>query len=917
MGEAPRAPPIDRLRDDVRLLGELVGEVVREQGGPDLFAAVEYLRTSSIDLRSGSQPDVDGERALLRWAEQQPTRRLLQIVHAFSIYFHLINLAEQHHRVRTLRERERAAPPLHESSAAALAELRGLSVPADVVRTELARLELHPVLTAHPSEARRRTLLHHLEGTARLVALLDDPGMPARQRAATRDNLLARITLLWQTAETRTERPSVLDEIQSALYAVTGTVYEVVPLAHRAVESAVAESYPELAPITLPPRIRFGSWVGGDRDGNPAVTPDVTRAASRLARAKVLHRYREDVEALGRDFSISARLMGVAPELLASIERDREALGVRPVALWQDQPYRRKLGLIAERLRRAEAGDMGGYAAADELLADLRLLDASLESHGAGRLAADGLRDLRRRVEAFGFHLVEIELRQHANRHTAAVAELLALDGEAGYSSLDEAGRRGLLESRLAQPPLAPPAEALSPETREVLDTFRAMWDIQRLVGPRGCQTAIISMARVASDVLAVLFLARETGLFHWSGPGHEADSRLDVVPLFETIDELHQCGDVLARLLDSPPYRAALRSRGDRQQVMVGYSDSNKDGGYLASTWHIYRAQAVLAGAARPRGVELVIFHGRGGAVGRGGGPMERAIRARPSEARGPTLKVTEQGEVVFARYGQQAIATRHFEQMTHAMLLSRLGAAEADPPTEWVQTVERLAEASRAAYEGLVRHAPGFLDFFCQATPFPELGTLNLASRPVSRATGQPGSLQLEQLRAIPWVFSWTQARVNLPGWYGIGSALAAEMERGGRERLRAMYGGWRFFAMALDNAQLSLGTADMATARRYAALASDPASFQRVFAEYQRSVAAVLEVAQQSQLLERAPVLARSIRLRNPYVDALHVAQLTLLRRYRSLPQGAPEDERTALLDAIHHSINGIAAGLQTTG
>jgi phosphoenolpyruvate carboxylase len=413
-------------------------------------------------------------------------------------------------------------------------------------------------------------------------------------------------------------------------------------------------------------------------------------------------------------------------------------------------------------------------------------------------------------------------------------------------------------------------------------------------------------MAHAPSDALAVLLLAREAGLV-----GAET-CRLDVVPLFETIDELRNCGEVLTRMLDSPVYRRAVRARGDRQQVMVGYSDSNKDGGYLAATWATYRAQQDLAASAAAAGVELVVFHGRGGAVGRGGGPMYRAIMARPASAASPSFKITEQGEVIFARYGSLAIAERHLEQVVHALLLSSLGASASETPPDWVAVMEQLAEGSRAAYTRATRELPGFMAFFHAATPFPELATLNLASRPVSRAAGD-GLPALEDLRAIPWVFSWTQARVNLPGWFGLGSALASVIDDGGLERLQAMYVGWPFFASALDNAQVSLGTADVATARRYAGLSSGEvvSVFQEILAEYELSVRSVLEVTRQAELLEGSPVLARSIKLRNPYVDALHVAQLALLRRYRS---GDTSDE---VLDAIHHSINGIAAGLQTTG
>jgi phosphoenolpyruvate carboxylase len=895
--------------------------VLREQGGADLFQAVEHLRTSAIDLRSAPETDPARERDLLDWAAAQPTRRLLELVRAFSVYFHLINLAEEHHRIRTLVEREQEqATPLHESIAAAVTTLRDHGVDELSIRSTVCRLELHPVVTAHPSEARRRSLLHQLERAAQLLAELDPstssgqarPHLQPRQRRARLDRLRARITLIWQTAEARVERPTVLDEVQSALYAIAGTVYDVVPRVYQALEAAVGAAEPAIAPSLL----RLGSWVGGDRDGNPAVTAEVTRAAARLARARVLRRYRDDVEALGRDLSISARLVGVSDELAASIDRDREQLGLQPVRHWADEPYRRKLGLIGERLRRAELGESGGYTSSDDLHGDLDLIEASLAAHRGARVAADALADLRRRVEVFGFYLAELEVRQDAARHTAAVSELLSLTGAGRYDALSEASRQSLLEQRLAEAPPSIPDEALSAATREVLDTFRAMADIQRSGGQRASQTYLISMTRRPSDVLAVLFLAQQTGLFARSGSGDGARSLLDIAPVFETVTELQVCGDVLARLLASPAYRGALRSRGDHQQVMLGYSDSNKDGGYFAATWHIHRAQVALAETAHRAGLELVIFHGRGGAVGRGGGPMGRAILARPRVARSATLKVTEQGEVVFARYGHPAIAERHFEQMTHAMLLSLLGAAEPEPLEEWVATAERSAERSQAHYQELVG-SPGMLDFFCQATPFPELGTLNLGSRPVGRSANGTTELRLDQLRAIPWVFSWTQARVNLPGWFGLGTALAAEIDAGGLARLQAMYRDWRFFAMAVDNAQLSLGAADMPTARRYATLARDPAPFEPIEAEFQRSVAALRAVTGQGALLERSPVLSRSIKLRNPYVDALHIAQITLLRRCRGLPADAPAGEREALLDAIHHSINGIAAGLQTTG
>ncbi|MEP6775193.1 MAG: phosphoenolpyruvate carboxylase, partial [Chloroflexota bacterium] len=852
----------------------------------------------------------------------QSTDRLQQLVRAFSVYFHVINLAEQHHRSRTLLEREQVERPLRESIAAGVETLHKAGVGAQALLSTLRCLDVHPVFTAHPSEARRRTLLQHLEHAATLIARLD--GLPpGPTREAVLDQLCNRVTLIWQTAETRADRPTVLDEVRNVLYFMTGNVYDVVPTVQRLIERAVETSYGESVakPGDLPPVLRFGTWVGGDRDGNLAVTPDVTRAAARMSRSAVLQRYRSEVRGLGRDFSISARLVGCSVDLMSSIEKDLEEMGLQPVRRWSDEPYRRKFGLIAERLRRTDSVERGGYLSSGELLADLDLVRASLEMYGGHRIACGPLLDLIRRVQVFGFYLAELEIRQHADRHTEAIAEMLGLVGVPGFDALDYEARLETLEGMLAGPPLSLLPQALSVPTREVLDTFRAMRDIQQMGEPRACQTCIVSMARAASDVLSVLFLAREAGLYQWAGAGSRAEAKLDVVPLFEQIRELEACGDIMKTLYASPAYRAALGARGNRQQVMVGYSDSNKDGGYLAATWQTHNAQEMLAETARDAAVEIVIFHGRGGAVGRGGGPTGRAIIARPPDARLPNLKVTEQGEVIFARYGRLPIAERHFEQVIHALLVSSIGAMPGEsqePDADWVATMQSMAKVAQRRYERLIKESPGALEYFRQATPFPELGTLNLASRPVSRVGSPVDNIELEDLRAIPWVFSWTQTRCNLPGWFGLGSALADEIGRRGLERLQKMYHAWAFFGMAIDNAQYSLGTADMATGRRYAVLAGDKAGlFDEIAEEYNRTVEVVLAVTGQKDLLESSPILARSIKLRNPYVDALHIAQIELLRRYRALPDDAPLSERDDLLDAVHHSINGIAAGLQTTG
>jgi len=472
----------DRQRRDVSLLGGLVGEVLREQGGDALFGAVEHLRREAIALRATPEPDPAREAALREWVEGQSDESLLAIVRGFSVYFHVINLAEQHHRVRVLRERERAGGTLQESVGAAIDALREAGVDAPTLAAGLDDLLARPVFTAHPSEARRRTLRYQLLRAAAMIARPDDTDLLPRERTATLDELRARITLIWETAATREAQPSVLDEVQSVLGILAGTLYDVAPLVGRTLEGVVAAAYPTLAPQAAATAIRWlrpGTWVGGDRDGHPGVTPDITRAAARLSRAAALRRYREDVRALGLDLSISARLTGAAPALLDSLARDRAALGVQPVRRWQDEPYRRKCGLIGERLRRTEEETPGGYAGPDELQADLALIAASLAEHGGARIAAGGLRDLRDRVVLFGFHLAELEIRQHADRYNTAVAELFGLAGTAGYAGFNEDERLAALEASLAAEPFAHASETLTPRTREILDTFRAIADIQ------------------------------------------------------------------------------------------------------------------------------------------------------------------------------------------------------------------------------------------------------------------------------------------------------------------------------------------------------------------------------------------------------------------------------------------------------
>lgn len=925
--EAVRTP-IDQLREEVRLLGSVLGDVLREQGGEQLFATVERIRKAAIAVRT--EYSAAGRAELARLVEELDLGTAAGVVRAFGTFFHLINTAEEHHRLRTLRAREIAAypAPRHESIAAAVQTLASEGVPADEVRRLLARLAVQPVLTAHPTEARRRTVLEHLRRVGMLVARMDRPDRAPSERARQLEELRAEVTLLWQTSEMRLSAPSVLDEVRNGLYYFDESLYGVLPSIFRDLEEALATYYPGER-FEVPSFIRFGSWMGGDRDGNPAVTPAVSEETLRLHRELILQKYEAEATMLARRLSISRRLVEVDPEVERAVAADLAILGSEfnlGLKGNPDEPYRQALAVVSEKLRRTRLAGPGAppapdrYANPGELLDDLARIDRSLRGHRGERIADGLLADFRRRVEVFGFHLAELEFRQHAQRHTAALAEILARAGVcADYAALDEGERVALLAREIANPrPLIPAELQYTPETADVVEVFRTLRRLQRAHGEAACRTYIISMTRAVSDVLAVVLLAKEAGLVAVEG-GRVVASSLDVVPLYEEIEELRRCGMVTDCLLAQPCYRALLAARGDLQQIMIGYSDSNKDGGFLAANWELYRAQRALAEVCRAHGVALKLFHGRGGAIGRGGGPTNRAILAQPAGTVDGRLKLTEQGEVIFARYANPAIAHRHLEQVTGALLLASLSpsaraAREAVAPS-WEARMDRLAERSRQTYRQLVYETPGFLEYFLQATPIQEVGRLKIGSRPASR-TSSPG---VRDLRAIPWVFSWTQTRCNLPGWYGLGSALDEDLRRdpGAQAELRAMYEGWPFFRSTIDNAQISLGTADMRIAELYASLVEDRVAAECIFTaiarEYERCERAILAVTGRERLLDHAPVLRRSIALRNPYVDPMNHVQVALLRRLAR----ASAEEAERLRAVLQATINGIAAGVQTTG
>lgn len=909
--------PIDRLRNDVRFLGQVLGETLVEQSGSELLALVERIREDAIAARDRGEPV---NAAFVAEVAGLPYEQMVSVVRSFTLYFYLVNAAEENHRLRALRLRSEIphGPPLAESIAAAIAQLRDRGIDPGRLQAYLDQLKIRPVLTAHPSEARRRTVLQHLQRIATLIHELDE----THDRQSVLARLSEVVTLLWQTDEVRLVAPTPLDEVATGLFIFDQTLFDVLPSIYRDLERALALYYPGPT-FRLPTFLRFSTWIGGDRDGNPAVTPEVTYEALALQRAAVLRRYRADVAKLGQLLSPSVRRIGVSPALLDMIANEAEALGPigqEILARHSVEPYRQMLALIEERLRRTELWEEGGYPDASVLLAQLDEISASLTEHRGQRIASGALEDFRWLVRAFDFFLAEMEVRDHSRRHNDALAEIFAAAGVcADYLAQPESERMKLLVAEIVNPrPLIPTEVQFSPETTRVITLFRTIRLIHERFGTDAIQRYVVSMTHHASDILAVVLLAKEAGLIDVL-PSHPPKATLRVVPLFEGIDDLEAGPSILRALFETAPYRRLVAAIGDIQEVMLGYSDSNKDGGYLAANVQLYDAQDPLADVCSDFGIQIELFQGRGGAIGRGGGPMSRAIAALSPRALNGRLKFTEQGEVIFTRYGNPGIAHRHLEQVVYATLMAGLApkvpVAHGDEFRKWQQALKDLSQRSLVAYHGLVNQTPGFEEYFKEATPFLEIAKHAIASRPVSRST--LGTLA--DVRAIPWVFSWTQSRVNLPGWFGFGEAVESYLaEFPGRETmLHAMYQGWPAFRSIVDNCQMSLATADMAIARLYRDAVVDVAEASRIFRTisdgYERARRAIMIATGQPVLLSESSYLLQSIRLRNPYVDPLHVVQATLLR---GLHHGDQYGDRRAV-DLILQTINGIAAGVQTTG
>jgi len=903
-GEIEFAPKDAQLRDDVRTLGALVGDVLREQCGEEFFQLVERARRAAINSAQ------DELHTLLRGLPAPDAETLLR---AFSTYFEVVNLAERIHRIRRRREYLRSgSDPQEGSLAAGLMRLNAAGTPASQITALLERLVIEPVFTAHPTEATRRTLLEKEQVIGRLLVERLDPSRTPDEEAAALARIREEVTATWQTDPQPSARPTVMDELENVLFYLTDVVYRIVPPFHEELEHAVAKTYGTLGKLPDRPVLRFGSWVGGDMDGNPNVGADTLRAALARQRDLVLGRYRREASELARRLSQSGARTGVSD---AVKERVATYSGQFPRVLaeipsrYYDMPYRVLFSLMAARLdaTRRDTIPPQAYSGAAELEQDLRAVIASLRAHRGEHAGLFAVQRFLRRVEVFGFHLATIDVRQHAEVHRAVLATLLSDPQWSSRVPEDRAARLRQVLERGDKPTGKPDDQA----TR-TLEVFKAIAECRARFGPPAVGPYIVSMAQGVDDVLAVLVLAS------WAGLTHSGRVPLDVAPLFETVPALEGATAVMRTLFEDPWYRSHVSDRGMHQMVMIGYSDSNKDAGIGAARWALQQAQAALVITAERAGVDLTFFHGRGGTVSRGGGRLTSAILSAPPGSVRGRFRVTEQGETINAKYGLRGIAMRTLEQTTSAVMLATALPAVRDPrESERTGIMDEIARDSRATYRALVYETRDFVEYFRLATPIDVIQRMEIGSRPASRA-GQGHAdvppAELQGLRAIPWVFAWTQSRHLLPGWYGLGTALEGAIERHGATTLAELARDWPFFRALIDDVEMVLATAHLPIASRYACLAGalGERHFPTIRAEFDRTVAGVLTVKQGHALLDSDPVLQRSIRLRNPYVDPMSLLQIDLLARWRA--EGRPENDTFRALLA---SVRGIAQGLQSTG
>ena len=940
MKPAPAESPSRHTRDnerplveDIRLLGRLLGDVIREQEGAPAFELVEKIRKLSVAFRRDA--DHEADKALKKLLKSLSGEQAVSVIRAFTYFSHLANLAEDRHHIRRRAVHERAGHTQEGSIEVALQRMRWAGITPKTIAHTLAHSYVAPVLTAHPTEVQRQSILSAERDIARLLTARDEikdraaavnaakDALSPRELAANEQQLRARVMQLWQTRLLRFSKLTVADEIENAL-----SYYEATFL--REIPKIYAELERELDHQPVASFLRMGQWIGGDRDGNPNVTAETLEYALRRQSEVALRHYLTEVHYLGGELSLSAMLVDFPAEMQALAARSPDTNAHR-----MDEPYRRALtgiyARLAATLKTLTGGDAARHAVApqnpydnaQEFLVDLRTIETSLRSQHAQALADQRLHPLIREVEVFGFHLATVDLRQSSDKHEEVVAELLATARvHTGYPQLDEAAKRALLMQLLNDArPLRVPGADYSAHTRSELAIFESAKRMRERYGGEAIRHYIISHTETVSDLLEVLLLQKEVGLMH-----HTLDSKatndLIVVPLFETIEDLRNAAPIMREFYALPGVANLVQSSGAEQDIMLGYSDSNKDGGIFTSNWELYRAEIALVELfdtlAQSHHIQLRMFHGRGGTVGRGGGPSYQAILAQPPGTVRGQIRLTEQGEVIGSKYANPEIGRRNLETLVAATLEATLLQPTKPATKQFLETAAKLSQASMTAYRALVYETPGFNDYFFSATPIREIAELNIGSRPASRKANQ----QIEDLRAIPWGFSWGQCRLTLPGWFGFGSAVSQLLDqptpterKAALALLQKMYRQWPFFRTLLSNMDMVLAKSDMALASRYAELVSDTRLRKKVFnaidAEWHRTVDALAQITGEKNRLANNPALARSIRHRFPYIDPLHHLQVELVRRYRE----GKADERVQR--GIHISINGIAAGLRNTG
>ncbi len=917
------------LKEDIRLLGRLLGDVLRDQEGDAVFDVVETIRQTAVRFRRDADPKAAEELdALLHKLTRNQT---ISVVRAFSYFSHLANIAEDQHHIRRRRAHLIAGSAPQEGSVGfALARLHQAGIGQGTVETFLRDALISPVLTAHPTEVQRKSILDAEHEIARLMAERDLPLTP-KEKVRNLQLLNARIATLWQTRMLRYTKLTVADEIENALSYYQTTFMTELPALYDDVEVEIGAQYRgRPADLDDSAFMQMGSWIGGDRDGNPNVNADTMRRALERQSTTILGYYLEQVHQLGAELSTSTLMVEASPELQALADASPDQSPHR-----SDEPYRRALIGIYARLAstarelgtadilRKEVGHAERYKDAREFRADLKTVADSLAANHGAMLVAPRLAGLIRAARIFGFHLASLDMRQSSDVHERVLAELFERAGvEADYASLDEAAKVRLLLAELAQPRLLlSPYETYSEEANKELDVFRAAREIRARYGKRAIRNYIISHTETVSDLLEVMLLQKETGLFR---AGH-GESDVMVIPLFETIPDLQRASEIMGEWMALPVVAKVIEQRGRIQEVMLGYSDSNKDGGFLTSNWELYQAEIALVKVFEQAGVKIRLFHGRGGTVGRGGGPSYQAILAQPPGTVNGQIRLTEQGEIIASKFSNAEIGRRNLELLVAATLEAGLmphpiEGEKAERIRQFESVMAELSERAYKAYRKLVYDTPGFADYFFAATPIREIAELNLGSRPASRKATN----RIEDLRAIPWGFSWGQCRLLLPGWYGFGSAIGGWLDEGDGdaklETLRAMHREWPFFATLLSNMDMVLAKTDLAIASRYAGLVPDVALRERIFKrisdEYAETLRCLAAVTGSAERLASNPLLARSIQNRFAYLDPLNHLQVELIHRHRALSK-EPDKVDPRVHRGIQLSINGVAAGLRNTG